>query len=82
MILKLSIVIGPTLWSFEGGSRFVVRLSGTGTSGATIRLYLEKLDLDNFDQDPQEAVADVLNAAHEIMRLKEFTDRDKPDVVT
>lgn len=67
---------------FKGGSRFVVRLSGTGTTGATIRLYLEKLDTASFDQDPQAAVADVLSAAHEIMRLKEFTGREKPDVVT
>lgn len=67
---------------FKGGSRFVVRLSGTGTSGATIRLYLEKLDLENFDQDPQEAIADVLAAAHEIMQLGPFTGRLKPDVVT
>ena len=34
---------------FEGGSRFVVRLSGTGTSGATLRFYLEKLDIKSFD---------------------------------
>ena len=67
---------------FESGSRFVVRLSGTGTTGATIRLYLEKLDTASFDQDPQAAVADVLSAAHEIMRLKEFTGRETPDVVT
>jgi len=67
---------------FEGGSRFVVRLSGTGTSGATIRLYLEKLELSNCGLDPQKAVADVLSAAHEIMQLKAFTGRNEPDVVT
>jgi len=67
---------------FEGGSRFVVRLSGTGTDGATIRLYLEKLDSSNFGLDPQDAVADVLSAAHEIMQLEGFTGRKTPDVVT
>lgn len=67
---------------FEGGSRFVVRLSGTGTSGATVRLYLEKFDSKSFDLDPQDAVADVLSAAQEIMQLEHFTGRTKPDVLT
>ena len=67
---------------FEGGSRFVVRLSGTGTSGATVRLYLEKFDSKSFDLDPQDAVANVLSAAQEIMQLEHFTGRTKPDVLT
>ena len=67
---------------FEGGARFVVRLSGTGTSGATLRLYLEKLDLENFDQDPQEALADVIKVAHEIIEIEGFSGRAAPDVIT
>lgn len=67
---------------FEGGARFVVRLSGTGTSGATLRLYLEKLDTANFDQDPQTALADVIAAAHEVIGIETFTGRTTPDVVT
>lgn len=67
---------------FEGGARFVVRLSGTGTSGATLRLYVEKLDLENFDQDPQEALADVIKVAHEIIEIEGFSGRTKPDVIT
>jgi phosphoglucomutase len=67
---------------FEGGARFVVRLSGTGTSGATLRLYVEKLDLESFDQDPQEALADVIKVAHEIIQIEGFSGRTAPDVVT
>lgn len=67
---------------FEGGARFVVRLSGTGTSGATLRLYVEKLDLKDFDQDPQEALADVLKAAHTIIQIEGFSGRTAPDVIT
>jgi phosphoglucomutase len=67
---------------FKGGARFVVRLSGTGTSGATVRLYVEKLDLSDFDQDPQDALADVIKVAHEIVQIEQFTGRAAPDVVT
>jgi phosphoglucomutase len=67
---------------FKGGARFVVRLSGTGTSGATLRLYAEKLDLNAFDQDPQEALAEVLAAAHTIIQIEAFSGRTAPDVVT
>jgi phosphoglucomutase len=67
---------------FKGGARFVVRLSGTGTSGATLRLYVEKLDLTDFNQDPQEALADVLKVAHEIIQIESFSGRTAPDVVT
>lgn len=67
---------------FKGGARFVVRLSGTGTSGATLRLYAEKLDLNAFDQDPQEALAEVLAAAHTIIQIETFSGRTAPDVVT
>ncbi|SEL34032.1 alpha-D-glucose phosphate-specific phosphoglucomutase [Pacificibacter marinus] len=67
---------------FKGGARFVVRLSGTGTSGATMRLYAEKLDMTNFNQDPQVALADVLSVAHEIIQTEAFSGRTAPDVVT
>ena len=67
---------------FEGGARFVVRLSGTGTSGATLRLYLEKLDTTSFDQDPQSALADVIAAAEQVISIAKFTGRTTPDVVT
>ena len=69
---------------FEDGSRFVLRLSGTGTEGATLRLYLERYAAGpaGLDLDPQEALAPVIRAAHGIARIAEFTGRSAPDVVT
>ena len=69
---------------FEDGSRFVLRLSGTGTEGATLRLYLERYAAGpaGLDLDPQEALAPVIRAAHGIARIAEFTGRNAPDVVT
>ncbi len=69
---------------FDDGARFVIRLSGTGTSGATMRLYLEALETDpaRFDQDPQDALADIIASAHEIAQIKTHTGRERPDVMT
>ncbi len=69
---------------FADGSRFVLRLSGTGTEGATLRLYLERYAAGpaGLDLDPQEALAPVIRAAHGIARIAEFTGRTEPDVVT
>ncbi|MBC2835413.1 alpha-D-glucose phosphate-specific phosphoglucomutase [Paragemmobacter straminiformis] len=69
---------------FADGSRFVLRLSGTGTEGATLRLYLERYAAGpaGLDLDPQEALAPVIRAAHGIARIAEFTGRTVPDVVT
>lgn len=69
---------------FEDGSRFVLRLSGTGTEGATLRMYLERYapGPGGLDLDPQAALAPVIRAAHGIARIAEFTGRKSPDVVT
>ena len=69
---------------FEDGSRFVLRLSGTGTEGATLRMYLERYAAGpgGLDLDPQTALAPVIRAAHGIARIAEFTGRKSPDVVT
>ncbi|MGR3378332.1 alpha-D-glucose phosphate-specific phosphoglucomutase [Salipiger abyssi] len=69
---------------FEGGARLVLRLSGTGTEGATLRVYLEKLESDPaaFGLDPQEALAEVIAAAEAIAEIKSRTGRDAPDVIT
>ena len=66
------------------GSRIVMRLSGTGTEGATLRVYLERYSPgpDGLDHDPQQALAPVIRAAHSLARLEEFTGRTTPDVVT
>ena len=68
--------------TFEGGSRIVFRLSGTGTVGATLRVYLEAYEDDpaKLHADAEDALADIIAAAGEIARIKEFTGRDAPDV--
>ncbi len=69
---------------FTDGSRIVLRLSGTGTEGATLRLYLERYeaDPDRFSLDPQLALAPVIQAAHSLARITEYTGRSAPDVIT
>ncbi|MEM8872068.1 MAG: alpha-D-glucose phosphate-specific phosphoglucomutase, partial [Pseudomonadota bacterium] len=69
---------------FDGGSRIVLRLSGTGTVGATLRVYLERYEPDavHHDQDPQEALANIIAAAAEIAQIEQFTGRAAPDVRT
>ena len=68
---------------FEGGARVVLRLSGTGTEGATLRVYLEALSEDGpFDTDPQEALAPVIAAADALAGIAQRTGRTAPDVIT
>jgi len=70
--------------AFEGGARAVFRLSGTGTQGATIRLYLEQLetDPDCLQCDPEKMLTDVREAALALSDLHAITGRDAPDVIT
>jgi phosphoglucomutase len=69
---------------FEDGSRIVLRLSGTGTEGATLRLYLERYAAgpEGLDRDPQEALAPVIRAAHVLAGIEGYTGRVTPDVIT
>ena len=69
---------------FEGGSRVVFRLSGTGTSGATLRVYIERYEPPEgrLDLDTQEALADLIAAADEIAGIRSRTGRDRPTVIT
>lgn len=69
---------------FTDGSRIVFRLSGTGTKGATLRVYLESYEPDSskHDVDTQEALSSLIELAEEIAQIKQFTGRDKPTVIT
>lgn len=69
---------------FEGGGRIVYRLSGTGTSGATVRVYMEHYVTDPLkqDDDTQEALAALIVAADELVDLKKKLARDAPSVIT
>ncbi|KAI7881572.1 Phosphoglucomutase, first 3 domain-containing protein [Lichtheimia hyalospora FSU 10163] len=69
---------------FEDGSRFVVRLSGTGSQGATVRLYVEKYSSDpsEYTDDTQKALKPLIDVALEITKLQHYTGRDHPTVIT
>lgn len=69
---------------FTDGSRIIFRLSGTGTQGATLRVYLEKYEADTnkHDQDVQEALADLLTIAEQVAQIQAFTGREAADVIT
>ena len=69
---------------FDDGSRIVVRLSGTGSSGATIRLYVERHETDSskFGLDAQEYLKDNISLAIELLQLKTLVNRTEPDVKT
>ncbi|GKT89614.1 phosphoglucomutase 2 [Colletotrichum tofieldiae] len=70
--------------TFSSGSRIIVRLSGTGSSGATIRLYLEQHSSDpkTYEQDAQDFLKPEIQMATELLKFKEFIGRDEPDVKT
>ena len=69
---------------FDDGSRIVFRLSGTGTEGATLRIYLEAFEpnVANHHLDAQVALKEMIDIALEISQLKQRTGCDKPTVIT
>lgn len=69
---------------FDNGSRVVFRLSGTGTEGATLRVYLERYEADVAKQgeDTQAALAPLIAVARNVARIAEITGRKTPTVVT
>jgi phosphoglucomutase len=69
---------------FEDGARIVYRLSGTGTSGATVRMYIESFEPDAERQslDAQEALNELIEAAIALADLRTNTGRDGPTVIT
>ena len=69
---------------FDDGSRIIYRLSGTGTVGATLRIYIEKYETDpsKQDQETQQALQPLIELAAELAELEQRSDREKPDVIT
>ncbi len=69
---------------FTDGSRIVFRLSGTGTEGATLRVYVEKYEPDHtrHDQNTQETLAELVQLANTLAEIRERTGRTQPSVVT
>lgn len=69
---------------FEDGSRIIFRLSGTGSSGATVRLYVEKYSKDEkeYPEDAQVGLKPLIDVALQVSELQKYTGRNKPDVIT
>ncbi|CAA9891155.1 Phosphoglucomutase [Candidatus Methylobacter favarea] len=69
---------------FENGSRIIFRLSGTGTVGATLRIYLEKFEVDasSHDQDAQVSLSELIKLAEQLCEVKKRTGRTEPTVIT
>jgi phosphoglucomutase len=69
---------------FTDGSRIVFRLSGTGTQGATLRLYVESYEpnIAKHSIDTQEALKELIEIADQIAQIKTLTGRDRPTVIT
>ncbi|GJJ72295.1 phosphoglucomutase [Entomortierella parvispora] len=69
---------------FEDGSRLIIRLSGTGSQGATVRLYVEKYEADSskFQDKTQDALRPLIEVALQLSQLTEFTGRKEPTVIT
>jgi phosphoglucomutase len=69
---------------FTDGSRIVFRLSGTGTSGATLRVYLESYEPDAAKQglDPQVALDELIRIADQVAQIRTLTGMDRPTVIT
>ena len=69
---------------FAGGSRIVYRLSGTGTQGATLRVYLERFEPASgaLDAETPAMLADLIAAADTLAGIARHTGRTAPDVIT
>lgn len=67
---------------FKEGHRIIIRLSGTGTSGATVRVYLERFSKDNFKVNINEALQPLKEFAYALLEFKERFNVEEPDVIT
>ncbi len=75
---------GTRIFLDGGGARIVYRLSGTGTEGATLRIYIERHESGDKlrEQDPQRALAPLIAVANSIADIESHTGRNAPDVIT
>jgi phosphoglucomutase len=69
---------------FADGGRIVIRRSGTGTAGATLRLYFEQPESDpaRLEGDPQQVLARLIELAEELTGLRRLSGRPGPTVIT
>ena len=64
------------------GSRIVFRLSGTSSSGATLRVYLEKLEKHNLNAVPRDMVDELLHIAMQVAEIEKRTGKKQADIIT
>ena len=67
---------------FDDGSRVIYRLSGTGTAGATLRVYIEKYEAKILDLETQAALSDLIGFSRGLAGIAERTGRTEPTVIT
>lgn len=69
---------------FSNGARIIYRQSGTGTEGATLRVYIENYepDVSKQQQDSQQALAPLIAVAQDVAKIRELTGREQPTVIT
>ena len=69
---------------FKDGSRIIIRLSGTGSQGATVRLYVEKYSNNTaeYTKETQSALKPLIDVALELSQLEKYTGRNTPTVIT
>ena len=69
---------------FENGARIIYRLSGTGTAGATLRVYIEKYEANpmRHDMEVQHALFDLIELSKSVAQIEKYTDRKAPTVIT
>ncbi|RWS31977.1 phosphoglucomutase-1-like protein [Leptotrombidium deliense] len=69
---------------FDDGSRIILRLSGTGSKGATVRLYVDgyTTDPNMINEDAQKVLKPLIDIALDVIQIKHFTGCDKPHVIT
>ena len=67
---------------FSDGSRIIFRLSGTGSQGATVRLYVEKYSAMEHDMATADAIQDLIQIALDVSQLVSLTGRSTPSVIT
>ena len=67
---------------FTDKSRIVFRLSGTGTNGATLRVYLERFEKQDFDEDLEKMLEGLAEVSREIAEIPQRTGKNKADLLT
>ena len=68
----------------DNGSRIILRLSGTGTKGSTLRLYFDRFSepKNNLFLDPQVALKDLITSIDDLLNIKKLTKMNRPTVIT